>query len=92
MISKKDLQRLLSDLESDRVERTISTDKMDKFGEAICSFSNDLPNYQKPGYLIIGADDKTGKVVPVKITDNLLKKHCVYTYGRQYPATAIDDG
>ena len=73
MISKKDLQRLLSDLESDRVERTISTDKMDKFGEAICSFSNDLPNYQKPGYLIIGADDKTGKVVPVKITDNLLK-------------------
>lgn len=63
----------MSDLESDRVERTISTDKMDKFGEAICSFSNDLPNYQKPGYLIIGADDKTGKVVPVKITDNLLK-------------------
>lgn len=46
---------------------------MDKFGEAICSFSNDLPDYQKPGYLIIGADDKTGKVVPVKITDALLK-------------------
>lgn len=73
MISKKDLQRLLSDLESDRVERTISTDKMDKFGEAICSFSNDLPDYQKPGYLVIGADDKTGKVVPIKITDSLLK-------------------
>lgn len=73
MISKKELQRLLNDLESDRVERTISTDKMDKFGEAICSFSNDLPDYQKPGYLIIGADDKTGKVVPFKITDALLK-------------------
>ncbi|MBD5312818.1 MAG: transcriptional regulator [Bacteroides sp.] len=73
MISKKELQRLLNDLESDRVERTISIDKMDKFGEAICSFSNDLPDYQKPGYLIIGADDKTGKVMPIKITDALLK-------------------
>ena len=73
MISKKEIQRLLNDLESDRVERTISTDKMDKFGEAICAFSNDLPDYQKPGYLIIGADDKTGKVVPIKITDALLK-------------------
>ena len=73
MISKKELQRLLNDLESDRVERTRSIDKMDKFGEAICSFSNDLPDYQQPGYLIIGADDKTGKVVPIKITDALLK-------------------
>lgn len=73
MISKKELQRLLNDIESDRVERTISTTNMDKFGEAICSFSNDLPDYQQPGYLIIGADDKTGKVVPVKITDALLK-------------------
>ena len=73
MISKKELQQLLNDIESDRVERTISTDKMDKFGEAICSFANDLPDYQKPGYLIIGADDKTGKVVPIKINDALLK-------------------
>ena len=72
MISKKELQQLLNDIESDRVERTISTDKMDKFGEAICSFANDLPDYQKPGYLIIGADDKTGKVVPIKINDALL--------------------
>lgn len=73
MISKIQLQRLLDDLESDRVERTISTDKMDKFGEAICAFSNDLPDSQLPGYLIIGADDKTGKVVPLKINDALLK-------------------
>ena len=73
MISKIQLQRLLDDLESDRVERTISTDKMDKFGEAICAFSNDLPDSQQPGYLIIGADDKTGKIVPLKINDALLK-------------------
>lgn len=73
MISKIELQKLLNDLESDNVERTLATDKMDKFGEAICAFSNDLPDHQKPGYLIIGADDKTGKVMPVKITDSLLK-------------------
>ena len=100
MISKKDLQRLLSDLESDRVERTISTDKMDKFGEAICSFSNDLPDYQKPGYLIIGADDKTGKVVPVKIADSLLQKIAsIRTEGNVQPQPSmtvekveLDDG
>ena len=74
MISKKELQRLLNDLESDRVERTISTDKMDKFGEAICSFANDLPDHQQPGYLIIGADDKTGKVMPIDISDRILQK------------------
>ncbi len=73
MIIPEELQRLLTDLESDRVERTVAIDKMDKFGEAICAFSNDLPDHQKPGYLIIGAEDKTGKVVPIKITDALLK-------------------
>lgn len=73
MISSEELQRLLNDLESDRVERTISTNNMDKFGEAICAFSNDLPDYQKPGYLIIGADDKNGRVVPINVTDSLLK-------------------
>ena len=73
MISKEKIQKLLNDLESDRVERTISTTNTDKFGEAICAFANDLPDYQKPGYLIIGADDKTGDVVNVNITDALLK-------------------
>jgi len=29
------------------VERTTSTGDMDKFQEAICSFSNDLPNSRK---------------------------------------------
>ena len=74
MILKKELQRLLNDLESDRVERTTATDKMDKFGEAICSFANDLPDHQLPGYLIIGADDKTGKVVPIEINERLIQK------------------
>lgn len=76
MITKEEIQALLRDIESDRVERTVSTTNIDKFGEAICSFSNDLPDNQKPGYLIIGADDKTGKVMPIKNIDDLGKKGC----------------
>ena len=72
MITPQHIQSLLNDLESDRVERTQSITNMDKFGEAICSFANDLPDHRKPGYLIIGADDN-GKVIPIKITDALLK-------------------
>lgn len=63
---------MLDDLESDRVERTISTTNTDKFGQAICAFSNDLPRSGKPGYLIIGAEDD-GKVHPINVTDELLK-------------------
>ena len=61
-IDKNTIQSLLNDIESDRAERTISVNNTDKFGQAICAFANDLPNHGKPGYLIIGADDKTEKV------------------------------
>ena len=72
-IDKNIIQSLLNDIESDRAERTISVNNTDKFGQAICAFANDLPNHGKPGYLIIGADDKTGKVIGLNITDELLK-------------------
>lgn len=71
-LTEAELRALLLDLESDRVERTISFAKESKFGEAICAFANDFPNHGQPGYLIIGADDK-GKVVGVRVTDELLK-------------------
>ena len=74
MLSAEKVKELLSDLESDRVERTISKTNTDKFGQAICAFANDLPNHNLPGYLIIGAVDTTGEVDgSVKITDQLLK-------------------
>ena len=71
MINPEKLQKLILDLESDRVERTISTNNTDKFSEAVCAFSNDLPNYRLPGYLIIGITDD-GQFSGVEITDNLL--------------------
>lgn len=72
-IDKNIIQSLLNDIESDRAERTISVNNTDKFGQAICAFANDLPNHCCPGYLIIGADDKSGKVMGLNITDELLK-------------------
>ena len=57
MITKEEIRALLADLESDRVERTISTTNTDKFGQAICAFANDLPNSRKPGYLFLGVND-----------------------------------
>lgn len=65
------IQTLLSDLESDRVERTVSTTNTDKFAEAICAFSNDYPNHRQPGYLIVGANDD-GSLAGTNITDVLL--------------------
>jgi ATP-dependent DNA helicase RecG len=73
MLSTQELLAMLSDLESDRVERTVSQNNTDKFSEAICAFSNDFPNHKLPGYLIIGAEDKTGKVVGDTVSDKLLK-------------------
>ncbi len=46
---------------------------MDKFCEAICAFSNDMPNSRQNGYLIIGANDD-GSLSGLKVNDDLLKK------------------
>ena len=49
----QELEKLLDDLESDRVERNSSIANKDKICEAICAFANDLPNHQSPGVLFI---------------------------------------
>lgn len=72
MLSEDELKGLLADVESARVERTISTTNTDKFAEAICTFANDLPNYRLPGYLLIGVHDN-GKLSGLTVTDELLK-------------------
>ena len=73
MITRNELQELLKSTETYRVERTTSTGDMDKFQEAICAFSNDLPNSRKNGYLIIGAYDN-GTLSGLKVDDALMKK------------------
>ena len=56
MITKEELDKLIVEIEQDRVEKTVSITNTDKFGEALCAFSNDFPNHQKPGYLIVGVN------------------------------------
>jgi ATP-dependent DNA helicase RecG len=65
----QELESLLADLESDRVERKVSIS--DKVGAAICAFANDLPGHQRAGVCFIGVDDR-GHCANLPITDQLL--------------------
>ncbi|MDD2796948.1 MAG: ATP-binding protein, partial [Candidatus Pacebacteria bacterium] len=71
MLTHSQLQHLLSNTESAHVERTTSTDNMDKLCQAICAFSNDVSGSGKNGYLIIGVHDN-GKLSGLKVDDKLL--------------------
>jgi ATP-dependent DNA helicase RecG len=71
-MTEQQLRELLARHEADQVEFTIATANADKFSEAVCSFSNDLPNHGTPGYLIIGVDD-AGHIAGTTISDELLR-------------------
>lgn len=73
MLTEKELLELLGDMESFRVERTISTTDTHKYREAICAFANDMAGAHLPGFLFIGVDDQTGEPVGLKVSDTLLQ-------------------
>ncbi len=78
MIDPVEIERLLSDLESDRVERTESLNNSSKFCKAICAFANDMPGHALPGYLCVGVD-KNGQPTSASIDERLLEvlaSHC----------------
>ncbi|OUL37567.1 transcriptional regulator [Nostoc sp. T09] len=70
-MNDQELEFLLNDLESDRVERKASISDKNKLCEAICAFANDLPNHQLPGVLFIGVNDN-GSCANLSIDDRLL--------------------
>lgn len=72
MVTPEEILELIRDIESDRVERTVSTTDTDKFGEAICAFANDFPRHRAPGYLIMGAKND-GQLSGLRVTDQLLQ-------------------
>jgi len=81
---------LPADLESVRVERTITTTDTDKFYQAICAFANDMAGTQLPGYLIVGAHDQSGAPSGLQVTDTLLQwLSGLGTSGSILPAPAI---
>jgi ATP-dependent DNA helicase RecG len=66
MLRIEELERLLVDLESHRVERKQSLSDPEKIRQALCAFANDLPATGLPGYLFVGVDDSgvpTGKPI-----------------------------
>jgi len=72
-LSDRELETLLADLESDRVEgkEAWAGDVPNKARQAVCAFANDLPNHGQPGVLIVGACDD-GTPAHIAVTDQLL--------------------
>ncbi len=70
-MTDQDLEALLDDVESDRVERKESAADGDRLRQAVCAFANDMPNYRKPGILFVGARDD-GTPCSLEISDALL--------------------
>lgn len=75
-LTDAELEALLTDLESDRVERkeSLRGDAPEKIREAICAFANDLPNHRQPGVVLVGVKDRDGSPSGLAITDELLKQ------------------
>ena len=48
MLTEAELKKLLTDLESETVERSRAFDKAEKMGQAISAFANDLPGRKQP--------------------------------------------
>lgn len=71
-MKEPELRALIANHEADRVELTISTTNTEKFSEAVCAFSNDLPGHGQPGYLVIGVND-SGTFAGIHVTDELLR-------------------
>lgn len=89
MITQDELTKILTVLETDRIEKTVSKTDADKFGEAICSFCNDIANHRQPGYLIVGVNDNgtlNGTIVDEKLLQTLLDFR---TDGRIVPPPAM---
>ncbi len=72
-MTDKELEKLLTDIESDVVERkeSLAGDARDTIRQAICAFANDLPNHRKPGVVFVGVKDN-GSCAGLPMADQLL--------------------
>lgn len=92
--SDVELEALMSDVESDLVERkaAFDGDAPRAVRQAICAFANDLPDRRRPGVVFIGVRDD-GTPAGLEINDALLLKlaHCK-TDGNILPLPAMTVG
>ena len=70
MQSLRDLKTLLTEMESEHVERCQSPDSKEKIAKAICAFSNDIADSKKAGYILIGVKDN-GDCAGLSVTDKM---------------------
>lgn len=68
---ERELDRLLGDIESDRVERKRSGSDGNALRRNICALANDLPGHGLPGVIFIGVEDD-GSCAGASIDDQLL--------------------
>jgi ATP-dependent DNA helicase RecG len=70
-MTNEELAGLLSDLETDRVERKERATDLDRIRQAICAYANDLPNHRQVGVVVVGMRDD-GTCAHADIDDRLL--------------------
>lgn len=70
--SDSELVALMSDLESQSVERKRSAGDRSAIRRNICAFANDLPGLGRPGVIFIGVEDD-GQPSGIAINDDLLR-------------------
>ncbi len=75
-LTDDELQTMLADLESDRVERkqSFKGEAPTTVREAVCAFANDLAGHSAPGVVFIGARDDGTPAAGFEITDELLRQ------------------
>ncbi|MEW6279915.1 MAG: ATP-binding protein, partial [Candidatus Eremiobacterota bacterium] len=69
--SDAQLEEMMAQPESDRVERKRSAGDRSAIRRAICAMANDLPGHRRPGVIFIGVNDD-GSCAHLPITDELL--------------------
>lgn len=70
--STQQLEAMLTDLESDLVERKESASDCSKIRKTICAFANDLAGHGQPGVIFLGADND-GSPADLAITDEIVQ-------------------
>jgi len=72
VLSDSELEALMTDRESDAVERKASLHDKELIRQAICAFANDLPGNRRPGIVLVGLNDD-GSGSGFRATDEALR-------------------
>lgn len=68
MENKEKILKLIKNTEAENIERTRAFNKIDKMGQAICAFANDIGDRKQSGYLLLGVEDN-GSISGKRVTD-----------------------